>query len=95
MAKGMELLAPAGGMAELIAAVQSGADAVYLGAGMFSARAGAGNFSEEQLKNAVHKQFMNPESFELCFFTDSGDKLLNYLEYSLNEPSNAKVYKNL
>lgn len=49
----------------------------------------------EQLKNAVHKQFMNPESFELCFFTDSGDKLLNYLEYSLNEPSNAKVYKNL
>lgn len=49
----------------------------------------------EQLKNAVHKQFMNPESFELCFFTDSGDKLLNYLEYSLNEPSNAKVYKNI
>ena len=49
----------------------------------------------EQLKNAVHKQFMNPESFELCFFTHSGDKLLNYLEYSLNEPSNAKVYKNL
>lgn len=49
----------------------------------------------EQLKNAVHKQFMNPESFELCFFTDSGDKLLNYLEYSLNEASNAKVYKNL
>lgn len=53
MSKGMELLAPAGGMAELIAAVQSGADAVYLGADMFSARAGAGNFSEEQLKNAV------------------------------------------
>lgn len=53
MSKGMELLAPAGGMAELIAAVQSGADAVYLGADMFSARAGAGNFSEGQLKNAV------------------------------------------
>lgn len=49
----------------------------------------------EQLKNAVHKQFMNPESFELFFFTDSGDKLLNYLEHSLNEPSKAKVYKNL
>ncbi len=53
MSKGMELLAPAGGMAELIAAVQSGADAVYLGAEMFSARAGAGNFSREQLKDAV------------------------------------------
>lgn len=53
MSKGMELLAPAGGMAELIAAVQSGADAVYLGADMFSARAGAGNFDRVQLKSAV------------------------------------------
>lgn len=49
----MELLAPAGGMRELKAAVQSGADAVYLGAAEFSARAGAGNFSYEELAEAV------------------------------------------
>ena len=49
----MELLAPAGGMEQLRAAVQSGADAVYLGAGSFSARAGAANFSYEELKEAV------------------------------------------
>ncbi len=49
----MELLAPAGGMAQLKAAVQSGADAVYLGSSSFSARAGAGNFSCEELKEAV------------------------------------------
>lgn len=49
----MELLAPAGGMTELKSAVQSGADAVYLGADMFSARAGAGNFDKNQLKEAV------------------------------------------
>ena len=49
----MELLAPAGGMAELKSAIQSGADAVYLGADMFSARAGAGNFTKDQLKEAV------------------------------------------
>lgn len=49
----MELLAPAGGMAQLKAAVQSGADAVYLGAGDFSARAGAENFNFSQLKAAV------------------------------------------
>ena len=36
-----ELLAPAGGMASLIAAVQSGANAVYLGAGDFNARRSA------------------------------------------------------
>ena len=36
-----ELLAPAGGMEALIAAVQNGADAVYLGARLFNARRGA------------------------------------------------------
>lgn len=50
---GMELLAPAGGPEALRAAVQSGADAVYLGAGSFSARAGAENFSFEELSRAV------------------------------------------
>lgn len=49
----------------------------------------------EQLKNAVHKQFMNPESFELCMFTDNADKLINYIEYSVNEPEQAKIYKDL
>lgn len=54
MAKnGMELLAPAGGPEALKAAVQSGADAVYLGAGSFSARAGAENFSKDELERAV------------------------------------------
>ena len=48
-----ELLAPAGGMRELMAAVQSGADAVYLGAAEFSARAGASNFSYDELRAAV------------------------------------------
>ena len=49
----MELLAPAGGMRELKAAVGSGADAVYMGAAAFSARAGAGNFTEEEMREAV------------------------------------------
>ncbi|MGM9937149.1 MAG: DUF3656 domain-containing protein, partial [Candidatus Ornithomonoglobus sp.] len=49
----LELLAPAGGPAQLKAAVQSGADAVYLGAGSFSARAGADNFDSDELKAAV------------------------------------------
>ncbi len=53
MKTSMELLAPAGGMSELIAGVQSGADAIYLGAAAFSARAGAGNFTREELEEAV------------------------------------------
>ena len=49
----IEILAPAGGMDSLIAAVHSGADAVYLGAKDFSARASAQNFSADELKTAI------------------------------------------
>lgn len=49
----MELLAPAGALRELKAAVQSGADAVYIGASHFSARAGAGNFTTEEMREGI------------------------------------------
>ncbi|MBQ4088974.1 MAG: U32 family peptidase, partial [Clostridia bacterium] len=49
----MELLAPAGGREALIAAVQNGADAVYLGAGAFNARRSADNFDGDNLREAV------------------------------------------
>ena len=48
-----ELLAPAGGVRALRAAVQAGADAVYLGADRFSARAGADNFAMENLEEWI------------------------------------------
>lgn len=49
----IEILAPCGGMDSVIAAVRSGADAVYLGSTSFSARAGAENFDNTELKSAV------------------------------------------
>lgn len=49
----MELLSPAGNRDALIAAVSCGADAVYLGYTAFGARSYAGNFDEQQLKEAV------------------------------------------
>lgn len=48
-----EILAPAGSMESLQAAVGSGADAVYIGAKEFSARASAENFSMEEIEEAV------------------------------------------
>ncbi len=48
-----ELLAPAGGPEALTAAVQCGADAVYLGCGDFNARRSAKNFTPEELASAV------------------------------------------
>ena len=49
----LELLAPAGSMEALHAAVQNGADAVYLGSGIFNARQGAKNFTPQMLTEAV------------------------------------------
>lgn len=48
-----ELLCPAGDMERLQAAVQYGADAVYLGGTEFGMRAAPGNFTGEELKSAV------------------------------------------
>lgn len=51
--KKLELLSPAGSMANLKAAVSRKADAVYLGMKKFSARDYATNFNKEYLKEAV------------------------------------------
>ena len=48
-----ELLSPAGSPEAVIAAVQAGAGAVYLGYGVFHARRNAKNFSKEELAAAV------------------------------------------
>ena len=49
----LELLAPAGSMEALRAAVQNGANAVYLGCGQFNARQSAKNFTPQTLMEAV------------------------------------------
>ena len=49
----IEVLAPAGSMECLKAAILNGADAVYLGGEMFGARAYAGNFNKEELLEAI------------------------------------------
>ena len=49
----IELLSPAGSPEAVIAAVQNGADAVYLGMGNFNARRGAKNFTDEEFERAV------------------------------------------
>ena len=49
----LELLAPAGSPEALRAAVENGADAVYLGWGAFNARRGARNFSDEEFAEAL------------------------------------------
>ena len=49
----LELLSPAGSMESVTAAVQNGANAVYLGYGDFNARRNAKNFTREEVAAAV------------------------------------------
>ena len=49
----IELLSPAGSPEGVIAAVQNGADAVYMGMSAFNARRGAKNFTDEEFVKAV------------------------------------------
>ena len=49
----VEILAPAGSMESLIASINKGADAVYLGGNKFSARAYASNFDNDNMIKAI------------------------------------------
>jgi putative protease len=53
MAARAEILSPAGDMEKLKLALLYGADAVYMAGKSFGMRAAAGNFNNEELKNAV------------------------------------------
>lgn len=70
----IELLAPAGSMEALRAAVQNGADAVYLGVGPFNARQGARNFTVETLREAVQYAHIRGASVHLTLNTLISDR---------------------
>ena len=72
----MTLLSPAGSRESLIAAVQNGADAVYLGGSAFNARRFAGNFSEEELLWAVDYCHVRGVAVNVTFNTLLFDKEL-------------------
>ena len=70
----LELLAPAGSMEALRAAVQNGANAVYLGCGTFNARQGAKNFTPQMLTEAVKYCHIRGVAVHLTLNTLVSDK---------------------
>ena len=70
----LELLAPAGSMEALRAAVQNGANAVYLGCGQFNARQGAKNFTPQTLAEAVKYCHVRGVAVHLTLNTLVSDK---------------------
>ena len=75
----IELLAPAGSMDALRAAVQNGANAVYLGCGGFNARQGAKNFTPETLTEAVKYCHIRGVAVHLTLNTLVADRELDKL----------------
>ena len=87
----MELLSPAGHWEAMTAAVQNGADAVYLGCGDLNARRGAKNFSSEQLPQAVEYCHLRGVKVYLTLNTLPSDREMAEAERLLRQASRCGV----
>lgn len=58
-----ELLAPAGSLDSVLAAIDAGADAVYLGGKLFNARKFAHNLDDAELERAVRTAHFSVSAF--------------------------------
>lgn len=95
----IEILAPAGGMESLVAAVRSGADAVYVGEKAFSARSSAHNFDAEELTKAVAYCHIHGVrvyvTINTLIFDDEFEKLKEAILIAANADADALIVQNL
>ena len=88
LSRSLELLSPAGSFEAFKAAVENGADAVYLGGKSFSARASAANFDLAELQKAVRyaheRQVKVYVTVNILIADQEFPELLDYL-YALHE----------
>lgn len=81
--KDIELLAPVGSFEALKAAVQNGANAVYLGGKDFSARASANNFDRNELKEAVrYAHIRGVQVFVTANTLIKQNEIYDFIEYA-------------
>ena len=79
----VELLAPVGSFEALKAAVQNGANAVYLGGKDFGARASANNFDRDELKEAVkYAHIRGVQVFVTTNTLRKENEIEDFLEYA-------------
>ena len=89
-----ELLSPAGNIECLKAAINNGADACYLGGKSFGARAFAGNFTNEELKE-IFKGMLNKAGFKISKTTlNCLDSIID-IERAKDNFGNARFIRNL
>ena len=81
-----EVLAPAGSMETLRAALRSGADAVYIGGKRFSARSSASNFDDEEIAEAARLCHLYGAKLDLAVNTvisdGEADEFCSFIKYA-------------
>ena len=91
----VEILAPAGTFESLVAAIQNGANAVYLAGTYFGARTNAGNFDDEELVKAVNYAHMRNVKIYVTVNTlinDTDiDDCLEYIRFLYNNDVDAVI----
>lgn len=90
-----ELLSPAGGMQQLAAAIQNGADAVYMGGAAFNARMKADNFTDEDMRRAIDYAHERDVRIYVTLNTlvrdDELERVLSYMEFLYSEGADAII----
>lgn len=94
-----ELLAPAGGMTQLRAAAENGADAVYMGGKLFNARINAANFTDAEMKEAIAYARLKGVRLYVTMNTlikdDELEAALDYAAFLYNEGADALIIQDL
>ncbi|HMB46196.1 MAG TPA: DUF3656 domain-containing protein [Candidatus Methanoperedens sp.] len=94
-----ELLAPVGGKEALIAAIENGADAVYFGGALFSARQYASNFTNEEIESAIDYSHIRGVKAYVTMNTLVKDSELEkagqYLQFLCNAGADAVIVQDI
>ena len=95
----VELLAPAGSREALVAAVENGANAIYLAGNAFGARAYASNFDREALREAIHFAHLRKVAIHVTVNTivadDEMGPLRDYLRFLYEAGADAVLVQDL
>lgn len=94
-----ELLSPVGNRECLYAAIHNGADAVYLGGKIFGARKFAGNFTQEELKEAINYAHLYGVKVYITVntivYNNEVESLLEYVDYLYHVGADALIMQDL
>jgi putative protease len=94
-----ELLAPAGNYESLVAAIQAGCDAVYLGGTHFGARAFSNNFTDEEIVKAInYAHLYGVKIYVTCntlIYDDEVESFISFIEFLYKNNVDAVLIQDL